>query len=302
MKVDTINYIIPDEIESGWLDTSTVLNTYELVSKEYKVILRETNNNLFNTYCDLDTEITFDVFIQPKNSLWMKQDVFNFVPDKKFNVLVLDPPWMLNGSNPIRGPALQYTCPKLSKIISLDLNLFQTQGLIAIWTINRSYQQVLKWLQYNDYELIHELFWCKITKRGKIHKSVGHYLQHGMEICLIAVKNDKQVCTTIRKTLKCKVNNHILWSARRLQSQKPDKLYEIVEDWYRSSLINDDNQNINNNDEKLKNYNFLELFGRSINVRRNWMTVGYQVLPSEDDCWIFLNPEGEDGLSGSIVL
>ncbi len=71
------------------------------------------------------------------------------------------------------------------------------------------------------------------------------------------------------------LNGHILWSSRRIQSQKPDMVYNILEDSISSSLSGKK----------------IELCGRSLNLRSGWQTVGLQVLPEEQDCWIYLTKD-----------
>ena len=165
---------------------------------------------------------------------------------------------MLNGSNSVRRPALKHSCLKLSDIVALNLNELQDEGVIAIWVINKVYRQVLQWLKTFNYKIMKEIFWLKITKTGKLHGSVGHYVQHATETCIIARKGD--LCRTFPK----KVNDHILWSQRRIQSQKPNKMYEILE-----QLVPEAKEKI-------------ELFGRYLNLREMWKTVGFQVLPDEE--------------------
>ena len=59
----------------------------------------------------------------------------------------------------------------------------------------------------------------------------------------------------------------MVFAQRKVQSQKP---------WYLHTLF--DNINLQSKGE---------LFGRALNLRRGWYTIGKEVLPQEDKCWIF---------------
>ena len=63
-----------------------------------------------------------------------------------------------------------------------------------------------------------------------------------------------------------KKNEHVSLSPRRLQSQKPECLYKWIETMF-----------------PLKK---CELIGRHVNLRKNWLTIGNEVIP-DDECWIF---------------
>ena len=176
---------------------------------------------------------------------------------------MIDPPWPMNGKNPTRGPRLLYDTVNVGTILNLKIENFQEEGLVFIWVINAVYVQVMKWLIENEYQICKELHWVKVTKHGKLAVSMGYYLQHATETCIVAYKNCK------RPKFKDFGNNHVIFAPRRLQSQKPEALYKIVE-----KVANDSKK--------------AELFGRSVNLRKDWTTFGIQVIPNEKECWIFL--------------
>ena len=67
-------------------------------------------------------------------------------------------------------------------------------------------------------------------------------MQHSTEMCLVCYKG--------KNIWKNKgLNAHILWASRLTQSQKPNILYHLIEN-------------------KFPQGNYLELFGRSLNLRQ----------------------------------
>ncbi len=85
---------------------------------------------------------------------------------------------------------------------------------------------------------------------GKIAKGHGYYLQHTKETCLIGVKGNP----SFKQNVKCDV----IFSKRRGQSQKPEEVYEYIE-----NLV--------------PNGYFLEIFGRRNNLRNYWVTIGNEI-------------------------
>ena len=125
---------------------------------------------------------------------------------------------------------------------------------------------------------MHHFHWVKATKNGKINNSIGHYFQHGTETCIIAYKGVQKIKVTPE------LNNHAIWAERQLQSQKPNVLHK----WF---------------EEKVPEGNYCELFGRCVNLRSKWTTIGFQVIPDSNECWMFLKYfSNQNQTGGSVVL
>jgi hypothetical protein len=86
---------------------------------------------------------------------------------------------------------------------------------------------------------------------GKIAKGHGYYLQHAKETCLVGVKGDPP-------KLRHGVARDVIFSDRRGQSQKPEEVYEYIE-------------------ELVPNGYYLEIFGRRNNLRDRWVTIGNEI-------------------------
>ena len=252
-------------------------------SKLKTVEIKEVFSNFYRVKEEFSL-VSFEFFVQPKYSFWKKMDLLKnqAFAEGNYETVILDPPWPLNGPNPVRGPALDYSSLRLKDIFSLQLKLFQEEGLVCLWVLNSVYFQAMKWLKDQDYKIRKELHWIKVSKKNKVAPSVGHYLQHSTEIVILAEKNRNQL-----KMNKGK-NSHIIFGYRRLQSQKPWKVHELCEDY-------------------AKDQSYCELFGRAVNLRSRWTTIGKQVLPDENECWMFLRkPNDIEGASqagsGSVLL
>lgn len=102
------------------------------------------------------------------------------------------------------------------------------------------------------YKLIDEIAWIKKTVNGKIAKGHGFYLQHAKETCLVGIKGEGKF--NYNGNIGCDV----IFSERRGQSQKPNEIYDLVE-------------------QLVPNGFYLEIFGRRNNLRNKWVTVGNEL-------------------------
>lgn len=124
-----------------------------------------------------------------------------------FDVITMDPPWILSSGNPTRGVATNYDTLNDHDIMTkFPFNKLQSDGFLFIWVINNKYKFALDLFHKYKYKLIDELVWIKQTVNGKIAKGHGYYLQHAKETCLIGYKGD------LGSKLKGKVNCDIIFS------------------------------------------------------------------------------------------
>lgn len=182
---------------------------------------------------------------------------------EQFDVIMMDPPWQLATHNPTRGVALGYSQLTDRHITSLPINQLQRDGgFLFVWVINAKYKFTLDLFKEWGYEMVDEIVWVKLTVNRRLAKSHGFYLQHAKEVCLVARKGSRDPEGT-----RTSVASDIIFSERRGQSQKPEEIYEIIEDL-------------------VPNGKYLEIFGRKNNLRDYWVTVGNEVtgtgMPPED--------------------
>lgn len=69
-----------------------------------------------------------------------------------------------------------------------------------------------------------EIVWVKMTVNRRLAKSHGYYLQHAKEVCLVGKRGDDPPGMTGG------VCSDVIFSERRGQSQKPEEIYELIEE------------------------------------------------------------------------
>lgn len=173
--------------------------------------------------------------------------------NRKFDIITMDPPWMLSSSNPTRGVAIAYDTLSDQKILNLPIDILQDTGFLFIWVINAKFRFAVQMMEQWGYKLVDEITWVKQTVNGKIAKGHGYYLQHAKETCLVGFKGDPN-----DPKIKHQIKSDVIFSMRRGQSQKPEEIYEIAE-----SLI--------------PNGYYLEIFGRRNNLHNGWVTIGNEI-------------------------
>ncbi|DBA71464.1 TPA: hypothetical protein ACH3X2_011260 [Trebouxia sp. C0005] len=186
----------------------------------------------------------------------------------QFDIVMMDPPWQLATANPTRGVALGYSQLTDQDIVNLPIPSLQSDGFLFVWVINAKYKFTLDLFDRWGYKLVDEIVWVKMTVNRRMAKSHGYYLQHAKEVCLVGKKGSDPPGTE-----RC-VGSDIIYSERRGQSQKPEEIYQLIE-------------------ELVPNGKYLEIFGRKNNLHNYWVTVGNEVtgtgLPTEDEAALKAN-------------
>ena len=198
-----------------------------------------------------------------------------------FDVVMMDPPWRLATAQPSRGVAIGYSSLNDDCIQNLPVATMQDSGFLLIWVINAKYALACEMFDRWGYGLVDEIVWVKKTVTGKIAKGHGFYLQHAKETCLVGFKGDfddflaRRFCLmngipleekeTIKaekmdqiRTTWTSIREDVIFSERRGQSQKPNEIYQIVEDM-------------------VPNGYYLEIFGRRNNLQPKWVTLGNEL-------------------------
>lgn len=146
-------------------------------------------------------------------------------------VVVADPAWMFGDKLPgkTRGASKQYGCLSVDEIVSIlrvatdgerDLVLF-------LWRVAALQVEAIRVCSRLDVTIKTELVWEKLTKHGKPHFGMGHYVRASHETCLIAVRGRAlPAVRNVRSRFSAPVRAH---------SQKPELFYEIVETMYPSA-------------------------------------------------------------------
>jgi N6-adenosine-specific RNA methylase IME4 len=199
-----------------------------------------------------------------KESIFYNMDIRNKKMLKKigkkyenFDGVIMDPPWKGMGSkNPTRGVTIKYDTLSIKDIQKIDMSKIQKNGFIFLWVTNFHYENGFNILKNWGYEIIDTITWIKTTTKKKLIKGPGYYLLHSKEICLVG----KIGSPVYDKNFKIP---DIIIENRKYQSQKPLKLYSIIESFLLFYLR--------------KNIKFCEIFGRKNNLRDNWVTIGNEL-------------------------
>ncbi|KAJ1824633.1 hypothetical protein GGH91_001484 [Coemansia sp. RSA 2671] len=203
------------------------------------------------------SEVDMSEFKAPEWSVPIRANVMNFDWEQlasacQFDVILMDPPWQLASQAPTRGVAIAYQQLPDVCIESLPIQLLQTSGFIFIWVINNKYTKAFQLMKQWGYTYVDDIAWVKQTVNRRMAKGHGYYLQHAKETCLVGKKGSDP------PNLQKSVASDVIFSERRGQSQKPEELYEIIE-------------------ELIPGGNYLEIFGRKNNLRDYWVTVGNEL-------------------------
>ncbi|KAI8887056.1 MT-A70-domain-containing protein [Backusella circina FSU 941] len=171
---------------------------------------------------------------------------------EQFDVILTDPPWQLATHAPTRGVAIAYQQLPDICIEDLPIPKLSKNGFLFIWVINNKYAKAFELMEKWGYTYVDDITWVKQTVNRRMAKGHGYYLQHAKETCLVGKKGDDP------PNCRHSIASDIIFSERRGQSQKPEELYELIE-------------------ELVPNGKYLEIFGRKNNLRDYWVTIGNEL-------------------------
>ncbi|KAG0209550.1 hypothetical protein BGX28_010248 [Mortierella sp. GBA30] len=182
----------------------------------------------------------------------MTYDWDSLAAECQFDVILMDPPWQLATHAPTRGVAIAYQQLPDICIEELPVPKLSSNGFIFIWVINNKYARAFDLMRKWGYSYVDDITWVKQTVNRRMAKGHGYYLQHAKETCLVGKKGEDP------PNCRHSIGSDVIFSERRGQSQKPEELYELIE-------------------ELVPNGRYLEIFGRKNNLRDYWVTVGNEL-------------------------
>jgi N6-adenosine-specific RNA methylase IME4 len=212
---------------------------------------------------DTATELKLPVVVIPFDEMiregwWACADVRGFDwaglgAVVQFDVILMDPPWMIQSANPTRDVELNYELLPEDEIARIPMELVQRDGFMFMWVIVLMLWGGLKMLEKWGYRVFSTVNWIKVTRKGIYAPSNGGYLQHAKETCLVAVKGQGY------DGFKRKLLDDLIIAWRNLrQSHKPDEMYGMIERAFLDAMC-------------------MEVFARPHNLREGWFSLGLEV-------------------------
>jgi N6-adenosine-specific RNA methylase IME4 len=139
-------------------------------------------------------------------------------------VLVADPPWLFRDSCPGagRGAVKHYPCMTVDDICRFPTPQMADDSALLLWRVASMQQEALDVMCAWGFTLKTEIVWRKLTKHGKQHFGMGHYVRASHEVCLLGTRGRwKPRSRSIRSVFDAPVGRH---------SEKPDAFYALVEE------------------------------------------------------------------------
>jgi len=143
-------------------------------------------------------------------------------PDKKYQIIYADPPWMERGGGKIkRGADKHYPLMKTKEIISLPVNTITYDNAhLYLWVTNNFLIDGLKVMDSWGFIYKTMITWVK-DRFG-----LGQYFRGQTEHCLFGVKGNIPYKSINGKRQQ---GTTIIYSPRSKHSQKPNKMRLLIE-------------------------------------------------------------------------
>lgn len=140
-------------------------------------------------------------------------------------VLVADPAWKFDDKLPgdARGADKHYRTLEPWEICRFPLPPMEDDSMLVLWRVSSLVEEAYDVVRAWGFKPKTELVWRKLTKEGKAHIGMGHYLRGAHETAIIATRgrvNTKIVDKAIRTIFEAPVGEH---------SAKPDAFYDLIE-------------------------------------------------------------------------
>ncbi|MEH1861982.1 MAG: MT-A70 family methyltransferase [Nostoc sp.] len=158
----------------------------------------------------------------------LKAKTYN-ISDKKYNCIVIDPPWFYNlrKDDVTHRNRIPYPPMKIEEILLLPIpELCDKQGTVLwLWFTNNHLLEAAECIKHWGFELKTILTWEKVSKKGTTRIGTGHWLRNSTEHCILAVRGH---VTSFSHSKKLTNEPTILKAPRREHSRKPEEFYELV--------------------------------------------------------------------------
>ncbi|KAJ3075168.1 N6-adenosine-methyltransferase subunit mettl3 [Podochytrium sp. JEL0797] len=164
-----------------------------------------------------------------------------------YSVIMADPPWDIH----MQLPYGTMTDDEMKRMPIAQLQ--KDSGFLFLWVTGRAMELARLCLEIWGYQRVDEIVWIKTNQLQRIIRTgrTGHWLNHGKEHCIVAVKG-------MPKNYNPGLDSDVIVAEVRETSRKPDEIYNLIE-------------------RLCPGGKKLEIFGRKHNTRPGWLTLGNQL-------------------------
>ena len=156
--------------------------------------------------------------------------LFKSLPNKKYNCIVIDPPWFyqLRNKDLTHRNRIPYPPMNIEDILKLPVtSLCSPKGTVLwLWFTNNHILEASQCITHWNLTIKTVLTWEKIAKNGKTRIGTGHWLRNCTEHCMLATFGQVKSFSHLKKLTN---QPTILHAQRREHSRKPEEFYDLVE-------------------------------------------------------------------------
>lgn len=141
---------------------------------------------------------------------------------KRYKLILADPPWEYKskgaGRNMQHGAAMKYATMSLEDICNLPINdIVERNSCLFLWATTPLLPEAFEVMKAWGFQYKTAIYWRKIMSLG-----MGCWFRGQVEVCLLGIKGKVKAFRSQRP--------NIIQAKARVHSQKPDELYDIIED------------------------------------------------------------------------
>jgi hypothetical protein len=139
---------------------------------EIDAIIAEISAELEGTHVEPDgTKLVIPFDERITRSVSIAADVTTFDWDRlgrtaQFDVILMDPPWPIQGAHPTRGLDLTYALMEIDEIRAIPLRKVQKDGLLFMWVVTSMLECGMQMFARWGYRVVKLINWIKTTTRG----------------------------------------------------------------------------------------------------------------------------------------
>eukprot|EP00924_Labyrinthula_sp_SR-Ha-C_P014497 snap_masked-scaffold_94-processed-gene-0.10-mRNA-1 protein AED:1.00 eAED:1.00 QI:0/-1/0/0/-1/1/1/0/163 len=137
-----------------------------------------------------ELNVEFYIWKRPHGSRYINTDVQKFIFNQKEkpDVLIVDLPFKMFSSDPVRGPKVEYDVLDAAAILNLVVNGLPPNNMWFAWTVFKKRDLVLKWMEKNGIKFLSRLIWVKVNEDRTILSTLENLTGACTEKVLIGLR------------------------------------------------------------------------------------------------------------------